>query len=108
MTRRRVVLAPSASVDVGEIVDHLLATRDVGLAMEVDDRNQEALDSLEQHAERGRLVPELRTTSRFREVLALPHRVIYRVDAREVIVVAVLDHRRHVEALLQRRLRRHS
>ncbi len=106
MTTRRVIVAPAASADVAEIVDYLLAHGDVDSALAADDRIHDALESLERHAERGRIVPELRAVGRFREILALPYRIIYRVDPQQVAVVAVVDHRRDVEALLARRLRR--
>jgi hypothetical protein len=36
----------------------------------------------------------------------LPYRISYRLEAREVWIVAVLDHRRDVDALLHERARR--
>jgi plasmid stabilization system protein ParE len=54
------------------------------------------------------VVPELRVhgITTYREIIVLPYRVIYRVEPGEVWVVAVLDHRRDLDALLQERVRR--
>lgn len=57
---------------------------------------------------RGRVVPELRDLSldSWREILAKPYRIIYRVSDSVVFIMAVLDGRRDVEDLLLRRLLR--
>lgn len=52
--------------------------------------------------------PELRKQgmSRYREVLARPFRIIYRVSGRDVHVLAIVDHRRDITQLLLERARR--
>jgi plasmid stabilization system protein ParE len=106
--RRRVLLAESASLDVVDILEHVAATRGLELALEVNQRLERALESLEQLAGRGRVVPELRArgVSAYRERLELPYRIVYRIIADEVRVVAVVDHRRDLDALLHARARR--
>ena len=77
-------------------------------ALELDDRIDAAIRSLDRTSERGRIVAELRSAgiNAFRELVVEPFRVIYRVEDREVWVVAVFDHRRNLEELLFERVRR--
>jgi toxin ParE1/3/4 len=73
-------------------------------------RLEQAAQRLEQHPHRGRVVPELaRFELRlYRELIVRPWRIIYRVGHRRVFVMAVLDGRRDLEALLLARLLRQS
>lgn len=109
MTRtRRVVLAPSASEDVVEIVAHLIASAGLDVAIATNERLDAALAPLDEHASRGRLVPELRDrgVTTYRELIVSPYQLIFRVEPREVWVVAVVDHRRDLDLLLSIRTRR--
>jgi plasmid stabilization system protein ParE len=67
---------------------------------------QERADSLTTAAERGRLVPELRSIGvhQYRELVERPWRIVYRIEPDTVIVLAVLDGRRDLESLLLDRL----
>ena len=57
---------------------------------------------------RGRIVPELLHTgiSQYRELISAPWRIIYRVESQRVLVMAVLDSRRDLQAVLLGRLAR--
>jgi plasmid stabilization system protein ParE len=108
VTQRKVVLALAASEDLVELIEHVVAAAGHAAAVAIDARLDAALASLATHAERGRVVPELRErgVTGFREILCAPHRIIYRVTAHEVGVVAVVDHRRDLDTLLALRARR--
>ncbi|WP_295384356.1 type II toxin-antitoxin system RelE/ParE family toxin [uncultured Thiodictyon sp.] len=56
--------------------------------------------------ERGRVVPELRAIGvlHYQELIERPWRIVYRVQADRVLVLAVLDGRRSLSALLMERL----
>jgi plasmid stabilization system protein ParE len=91
------------------IVDELVASLGVEAALAVDDRLDEAIESLAELSRRGRVVPELRAhgTMTYRELIVTPYyRIVYRVGEREVRIIAVLDHRRDLDRLLQDRARR--
>jgi plasmid stabilization system protein ParE len=105
---RKVVLALAASEDLVALIEHAVATGGHGAALALDRRLDAALASLATHGARGRVVPELRErgVSGFREILCAPYRIIYRLTAAEVGVVAVVDHRRDLDALLSIRARR--
>jgi toxin ParE1/3/4 len=55
---------------------------------------------------RGRVVPELHFfgVSVYRELIIKPWRVIYKVEGRNVLILAVIDGRRNVEDILFDRL----
>ena len=61
---------------------------------------------LEQHSERGRFLPELRSIGikTYREVHFKHYRVIYEVIGREVFVLLIVDGRRSLQAILERRI----
>ena len=69
-------------------------------------RLKERAAALETHPARGRVVPELALFgfATWRELIVKPYRLIYRVEADRVFVLAVLDGRRDLEDLLLKRL----
>jgi toxin ParE1/3/4 len=50
---------------------------------------KDAVESCAEMAERGQVVPEFQDDS-IRELLVRPYRVVYRVDARQVTILAVI------------------
>lgn len=62
--------------------------------------------SLARTPQRGRIVPELlkQGISRYRGMTIKPWRVIYRTEAHEIFIVAVIDGRRNVEDILLARM----
>jgi plasmid stabilization system protein ParE len=83
------------------------------IAMESPDSAGQVLDRLERKAStlamqsaRGRIVPELREIGvlHYRELVEKPWRIVYRVEASQVFVLAVLDSRRDLQTLLLERL----
>lgn len=56
--------------------------------------------------DRGRMVPELASLDikAYRELIISPHRLMYRVEPRRVLVVAVFDGRRDLGDVLLARL----
>jgi toxin ParE1/3/4 len=65
-----------------------------------------ALGTLAQFPMRGAYPPELLALGmkEYRELLCGPYRIIYRVASEAVYVLAIVDGRRDLQALLQRRL----
>ena len=57
---------------------------------------------------RGRVVPELLHTgiSQYRELISAHWRIVYRVENRQVLIMAVLDSRRDLQTVLLNRLAR--
>ena len=99
----------AADEDMLAIADELAASISIEAALVLDERLDAAIESLDEMSNRGRVVPELRVRgiTRYRELIVSPYyRIMYRVEEREVWVIAVLDHRRELDTLLQERARR--
>ena len=65
-------------------------------------------ERLEKHPERGHFLPELSSLGIkiYREVHFKPYRVVYEVIGREVFILLIVDGRRSLPAILERRLLR--
>jgi toxin ParE1/3/4 len=65
---------------------------------------------LQAFPEKGRIVPELLAQGIliYREFIASPWRIIYRITANRVYVLSVLDSRRNIEDILLDRLTRQT
>lgn len=102
----KVLLSEDAERDIEDITLYV-ARHD---ALEKADRLLAALEEtclgLSDFPERGNVPKELDTLgmTEFREVHYKPYRVIYRIIDRQVIVYCVIDGRRDMQSLLQRRL----
>ncbi len=107
MTYRVRILA-DAETDLEEIADYVAAHDSEAKARHLLDRLEEKCNSLSSHANRGHLPPDLRKVgvSEYREIHFKPYRIIYRVIKRDVYVYAILDGRRDLRDLLQKRLLR--
>ena len=107
MKRRRVVWAEVASRDLDGIVSYI-ATDSPQAALDTLDRLEGRAKTLATMASRGRVVPELARLHirEYRELVVAPYRLVYRITADEVLVLALFDGRRNVEyALLDRLVR---
>ena len=102
-----ILWATVAERDLLGIVEYV-AEENPGAALGILDRSRVSAARLSRSPRRGRVVPELldQGISRYREIVIRPWRVIYRVEAEKVYVVAVIDGRRNVEDVLLARLLR--
>jgi addiction module RelE/StbE family toxin len=96
-----------ALTDLTELIE-FIEQENPGAASTVLERLEQAAQRLETMPRRGRVVPELaRFDIRlYRELIVRPWRILYRMGADRVFVVAVLDGRRDLESLLLARLLR--
>lgn len=110
MKRRKVSWHRSATADVDAIVEHLLAAGSALNAERVIDRLEAAAASLGHSAMRGRVVPELAAygIQAYRELIEAPWRIVYRVEAKEVLILTIVDSRRQLDEVLLERLIRAS
>ena len=105
MIERRVLWTRTARRDLEAIVAYI-AEDSIENALTVLDRLRERAESLTTAAERGRLVPELRSIGvhQYRELVERPWRIVFRIEPASVLVLAVLDGRRELASLLLDRL----
>jgi toxin ParE1/3/4 len=104
----RVYRVEFSRVAEGDLNDIALAIAldDLGQALKVVERIEARCASLARMPKRGRVVPELKTfgIDLYRESIVAPWRIMYRIFADSVLVVAVVDGRRNVEDILLARL----
>ncbi|HET7570526.1 MAG TPA: type II toxin-antitoxin system RelE/ParE family toxin [Gammaproteobacteria bacterium] len=95
----------TAEDDLTEIVRYIAADSPEN-ARAVLERLRTAANSLVHHPLRGRRPPELADLglAQYREMVRRPWRIVYRVEERRVLVMAVLDGRRELEDQLLDRL----
>jgi len=108
VTEYRVRIVREAEEDLGELVDYIAQHDSVERANYVLDRLLTICARLEQHPERGHFLPELRSLGikTHREVHFKPYRIIYEVIGREVFIMLIVDGRRSLQAILERRFLR--
>ena len=105
--RYKVRWTHAAGHDLESIVE-FIARDNIDIAIQVLSKLREAASKLKTLPERGRVVPELAEVGLriYREILCPPWRIIYRISASNVFVMAVIDSRRNVEDILLERLTR--
>jgi len=99
-------LTRSAEADLNDIVDWIARNDSLAHAVHVLEQIQSKLESLCRQPERVSVPFELRKLGidKYRQVLFKPCRIIYHVRDRRVIVNLIVDGRRDMSVLLQRRL----
>lgn len=106
MKRYRVRLTEDAEKDLIDI-NHYIARQDSAENAEnVLDQLESLCSRLAELPERGHVPPELDRigVTNYREVYFKPYRVIYEVIRQDVFIHCILDGRRDLPSLLQRRL----
>lgn len=105
MAKRVVLWTDTARQDLDSLLDYL-AEQDPMAALQVLERIEGRARTLEALTQRGRVVSELRQVGvlHYRELIEQPWRIVYRTDAKRVLVLAVLDSRRDLQSLLLERL----
>ena len=108
MTTYRVRIVQEAEDDLVEIIEFVANHDSVESADYLLERLLSVCERLEQHPMRGHFLPELRSLGikSYREVHFKPYRIIYEVIGRDVFVQMIVDGRRSLQAVLERRLLR--
>jgi toxin ParE1/3/4 len=101
----RVLWTETAIRDLEGLIDYIARDAPIN-AGKILSQLQFKAESLNIAPERGRLVPELlrHGLAVWRELIARPYRILYRIEGKTVYVLAVLDSRRDLEDLLLERL----
>ena len=99
-------LLPDAESDLVEIWDFVAVAESERKADRLLDKLEKRCLTLESFPDRGRVPRELADfgITDYRELIASPYRIIYRLTQRTVFVYAVLDGRRDLSDVLHRRL----
>lgn len=105
-----VFLIAEAEDDILDIYRYVAAYDSVANAATLFENIQKTITSLEQQPTRGHIPPELARIDvrEFLEIHYKPYRIIFQIIKNDVYVHGVLDGRRELFTLLQRRLLRIS
>lgn len=104
MKRRKVFWTHTAKNDLGEIIEYI-AQDSVETAIKKYEDIKAAAEELSMFPEQGRIIPELERQNivNYREIIISPWRIMYKIEAGIVYVMAVIDGRRNIEDILLRR-----
>ena len=101
-----VLLTNDAARDLDELYDYIALHDAPRKADSVLEQIEKAFSKLSEFPERGAYPKELLAIGirEYREIFFKPYRIIYRVMDKNVYVLLVVDGRRDMQSLLQRRL----
>jgi toxin ParE1/3/4 len=104
----KVVILPEAKEDLIEIFLYVAEHDSPTRADALLDALEEKSTSLYENPQRGHIVPELKRVhvDGFREIHCKPFRIVFQISDKNVYVHAVLDGRRELQELLERRILR--
>lgn len=104
----RVRLTKSSLRDLEDIYSYIAEADGYEQAEEILQRLELKVNSLSSLPNRGNIPPEMTAVGvqDYRELHEAPYRVFYEVHPNEIIVLAVLDGRRNIRELLEKRLLR--
>jgi toxin ParE1/3/4 len=102
----QVFLTDDAARDLEDLYDYIELHDVPGKADHVLQQIEKGFTSLSENPQRGACPKELLAIGlrEYREIFFKPYRIIYRVMAENVCVLAIAGGRRDMQALLQRRL----
>ena len=101
-----VLLTNDAARDLNQLYDYLAAHDSPRKADYVLEQIEKTFSTLSEFPERGVYPKELLKLGirEYREIFFKPYRIIYRVMEKNVYVLLIVDGRRAMQSLLQRRL----
>jgi toxin ParE1/3/4 len=101
-----VLLTAGAERDLEAIYEHIVATDGPGRADHVLQQLLDISSKLASSPERGAYPKELLALGirEYRQVYFKPYRVIYRIMGQRVFIMLIVDGRRNLQLLLERRL----
>jgi len=102
----RVMLTNDAARDLEELYDYIALHDAPRKADYVLDQIEKAFSKLSKFPERGAYPKEMLTLGirEYRQIFFKPYRILYRVMEKNVYVLLIVDGRRDMQSLLQRRL----
>lgn len=101
-----VLLTNDAARDLDELYDYIAVHDAPEKADYVLEQTEKAFSSLSEFPERGAYPKELLALGirEYREIFFKPYRIIYRLMGKNVYVLLIVDGRRDMRSLLERRL----
>jgi len=107
MQINKVYWTEDAAFDLEEIIDYIFQDRE-SVAIKIYDEIKQVTASFKVNAKRNRIVPELQNIgiTNYREIIYKGYRIIYKLETKNIYIIAVIDSRRDFETLIFKRLLR--
>ncbi|MDW7681298.1 MAG: type II toxin-antitoxin system RelE/ParE family toxin [bacterium] len=104
----KVLIVAEAEEDIYEIYNYMATYDSVENAENLLTKIEETCNSLSNFPGRGHILPELERIGIFeyKEIHYKPYRIIYQIIEKSIYVHCVLDSRRNLQELLEKRLLR--
>lgn len=104
----KVVIDPQAKMDLKEIFTYVASIDGKQIANKLIDNLENSFYKLEKYPRRGHIPPELIDTGikNYLEIHYKPYRIIYEIENTIVYIHSILDGRRNIQEILQRRILR--
>ncbi|WP_083914591.1 type II toxin-antitoxin system RelE/ParE family toxin [Alkalispirochaeta alkalica] len=100
----KIIWTRTAKKDLIEIIDYIANTSSE-TAFEKFNEIKESVVKLESIPEHGRMIPELKKQNidKYRELIVSSWRIMYKIEASNIYILAVIDGRRNIEDILLKR-----
>ena len=94
----------TAKNDLNDIINYI-AIDSINNAIKQYERIKEAALSLSYFPNQGRIIPELSKHNiiKYKERIIDPWRMMYKIENKEIYIMAIIDGRRNIEDILMRR-----
>ena len=104
----RVLIVEDAELDILDIYTYIAESESLEQAESILNELETRIHSLAEFQERGHVPPELQRVGiyEYREIHLHAWRILYRVQQSNVVVHCILDGRRDLQEILERRLLR--
>ena len=104
MDKMEVRWTETARKDLNEIIDYI-SNNSLESALENFYKIKNSINQLENFSKQGRIVPELKNENivKYRELIISPWRIMYKIEKKNIYIMAVLDGRRNIEDVLMKR-----
>ncbi|ADK82554.1 type II toxin-antitoxin system RelE/ParE family toxin [Sediminispirochaeta smaragdinae] len=104
MNKQEVIWTEPVLKDLNEIIEYI-SFDSVPTAIKQYERIKETAGKLELCSEQGRIIPELQNENivKYREMIIRPWRLMYRMEGKKVLILALIDGRRNIEDILIKR-----
>lgn len=106
--KQMIIILPEAKEDLFGIYRYVAEHDSVTKADALLNELEKKCNTLCENAQRGHIIPELKRIhiESFREIHYKPYRIVFQISEKNVYIHAVLDGRRELQELIERRILR--
>ena len=101
-----VIWSKDATEEFEFIIDYTIEHFSIKIAEETYSKIIRKIEKVKELPNIGKIVPELKEIglTSYRELIEVPWRIIYRKEAKSIMVISIIDSRRNMEEILYRKI----